>query len=116
MRGGPVFGNPKDPAFGQATEIWLTNGYGVSIAKGDNRLSRDPMDSDTAEILVLREINNVGSPTGKSSVHDYSTSVTPDVRPGSTVEDITAALVTLSKLINDPYDVQVRGLKWEDGI
>jgi hypothetical protein len=112
---GPVFGNPDDPSFGQAAVIWLTNGYGVSIAKGDNPLSHDPMDSDTAEILVLREINDVGSPTGKSSVHDYSTPVGSQVRSGSTIEDIVEALVVLSGLVNDPYDVQVWGLEDEDG-
>ena len=103
---GPFYANPNDPSFGQSAVIWLKNGYGVSITKGDNpmQIHFNPMSSDTAELMVVREING-----GCGSVNDYANPVTSDVLKSITVGEITEALRKLSEMTNNPDDLGEQG-------
>lgn len=104
---GPFYGNPADPNWSQSAVIWLKNGYGVSITKGDNPMQArfNPMSSDTAELLVVREING-----GYGSVNDYANPVTSDVLKSVTVDEIAEALRKLAELTNNPDDLEERGM------
>lgn len=100
---GPYYRNPNDKKFHQNAVIWLKNGYGVSIVKGDNPLQsyKNPADGDTAELKVVRS-------TREGRVDDYQNPVTDDVLSSVTVSEIVAALIMLKDLVNDPDDVNSR--------
>jgi hypothetical protein len=102
---GPFYGHPFDREFTQQVVIWLMNGYGVVITKGNSpmHIDHNPSGSETAELLVVRKVNAV---CGR--VHDYDNPVTTDVLRSVTTAEITEALRKLAGLTNDPDDLEER--------
>lgn len=94
---GPFYGNSRDRNFSQSAVIYLRNGYAIRLAKGDNALMRahDPMDSDTAEMMVMRE-DNESDETVYWQCRDNP--VTADVVYSATVADIIEAVKKLRDL------------------
>lgn len=94
---GPYYGRPNDRNFSQSAVLVLKNGYAISISKGDNPLmkSHDPMDSDTAEMMVMREHKGRYGTVHKPCRNNP---VTSDVVYSSTVADIIEAVKKLREL------------------
>lgn len=94
---GPFYGISSDPNFSQSAVIYLKNGYALSLAKGDNALMRhhDPMDSDTAEMMVMREHEELD---GNVYRQCRDNPVTEDVVYSATVTDIIEAVKKLRDL------------------
>ncbi|MFB7858833.1 hypothetical protein [Rhodococcus qingshengii] len=88
----------------QRALIWCRNGYGVTIEKGNApwMVHTNPVDSETAQLIVMRRTNDV-----HRFVNDFNNPVTSrerEVLRCVTVDEIVDALEKLKDGVNDPDD------------
>lgn len=88
---GPFFQDWYDKDYHQSAIIWLKNGYGVHIAKGNNpaQADKNPADGDTAELTVMYR-------TETGCMEDYQNPVTGSSVVVSEIVDVLTELKGLS--------------------